>query len=187
MDLSGIIKAARETSPEVFLLELSETGVPDLHAVAALMRACTTAAVVVLTSNENPSFVRSLLALGVRAYVLRSANNSELYDAIRALHRGRRYLDHRLSDSIADLLLGTKTGRSRKPHVKRLSGREAQVLKGVAQGLTSKAIARKLGVSERTIQTYRERIYEKLELRTRADLVHYAIAHRMLNSSESGS
>jgi two-component system, NarL family, response regulator NreC len=187
VDLPDILKAARELSPEVFLVELTEAGLAGLHAIAALMRTAPTAAVAVLSSNENPSFVRSMLAMGIRAYVLRSANNSELYEAIRIVHRGRRYLDPRLSDSITDMLLGSKTAPIRKPQVKRLSSREAQVLRGVAQGFTTKTIAVKLGVSERTIQTYRERIYKKLELRTRADLVHYAIAHGMLNSLESAS
>ena len=185
VDLSDIAKAGLELSPDVFLVELTEAGLAGLQATAALMRAVATAAVVVLSSNENPSYVRSLLAIGIRAYVARSASNSELYEAIRVVHRGRRYLDPRLSDSITDMLLGRKTAAIRKPQVKRLSGREAQVLRGVAQGFTTKAIAVKLGVSEKTIQTYRERIYEKLELRTRADLVHYAIAHGMLNSTES--
>lgn len=187
VDLPKITEAAGELSPQVFLIELSEAIIPGLRSVTALLRAIPTAAVAVLSANENPSFVRSLLAIGVRAYVLRSASNSELYEAIRAAHRGRRYLDPRLSDSITDMLLGRKTARIKKPQVKRLSGREAQVLRGVAQGLTARAIAVKLGVSERTVQTYRERIYEKLELRTRADLIHYAIAHGMLNPLESAS
>jgi two-component system, NarL family, response regulator NreC len=187
VDLSDIVKATLELLPEVCLIELTEVGLPGLHAIAALMRAVATAGVVVLNSNENPSYVRSLLAMGVRAYVARSASNSELYEAIRIVHHGRRYLDPRLSDSITDMLLGSKTHAIGKPQVKRLSRREAQVLRGVAQGFTTKAIAVKLGVSARTIQTYRERIYEKLELRTRADLVHYAIAHGMLNSPESTS
>ena len=184
VDLSDIAKTVLELSPDIVLVELTEVGLSGLEAIAALMRAVATAAVAVLSSNENPSYVRSLLALGVRAYVARSARNSELYEAIRLVHRGRRYLDPRLSDSITDMLLGRKTAAIPKPQVKRLSGREAQVLRGVAQGLTTKAIAAKLGVGERTIQTYRERIYEKLELRTRADLVHYAIAHGMLDSPE---
>jgi DNA-binding NarL/FixJ family response regulator len=187
VDLSSIVKAALELSPDVFLIELTEAGLAGLRATAVLMRAITTAAVVILSSNENPSYVRSLLALGVRAYVARSASNSELYEAIRTVHRGRRYLDPRLSDSITDMLVGRKTAPIRKPQVKRLSGREAQVLRGVARGFTTKAIAAKLGVSEKTIQTYRERIYEKLELRTRADLVHYAIAHGMLDSTDGTS
>jgi two-component system, NarL family, response regulator NreC len=185
VDLSDIVKAGLKLSPDVFLVELTEAGLVGLQSTAALMRRITTAAVVVLSSNENPSYVRSLLAIGIRAYVARSANNSELYEAIRTVRRGRRYLDPRLSDSITDMLVGRKTAGIRKPQVKRLSGREAQVLQGVVRGFTTKAIAVKLGVGERTIQTYRERIYEKLELRTRADLVHYAIAHGMLDSTES--
>ncbi|PYU54705.1 MAG: hypothetical protein DMG55_30530 [Acidobacteria bacterium] len=75
----------------------------------------------------------------------------------------------------------------RRPHAKRLSDRESQVLKEIARGFTMRLIAKNLGVSEKTVQTYRARIYEKLELRTRADLVHYAIAHGLLNSVESVS
>jgi two-component system response regulator NreC len=187
VDLSHLVKAAREYSPEVFLVELTEAGLVGLRRVATLMRAAPAAAVLILSSNENPSYIRAMLATGVKAYVLRSARNSELYEAIRAAQRGRRYLDPRLSDSIAEMLLGTNDTAIRKPRTKRLSGREAQVLRKVAQGFTTKTIAETLGVSEKTIQTYRERIYDKLELRTRADLVHYAIAHRMLNSFESSS
>jgi len=187
VDLSHIVRVGLELSPDVYLLELTEVGLAGLRATSALMRAVATAAVTVLSSNENPSYVRSLLAMGVKAYVARSASNSELYEAIRTVRRGRRYLDPRLSDSITDMLLGRGNAAIRKPQVKRLSGREVQVLRGVAQGFTTKAIAVKLGVSDRTVQTYRERIYEKLELRTRADLVHYAIAHGMLNSQGSTS
>jgi len=187
VDLAHLVKTAREQSPGVFLVELTEAGLGGLRAVAILMRAVPAAAIVILSSNENPSYVRSMLATGVKGYVLRSASNSELYEAIRTAHRGRRYLDPRLSDSIADMLLGTNGRAIRKPPAKRLSGREAEVLREIAQGLTTKTIAEKLGVSEKTIQTYRERIYDKLELRTRADLVHYAIAHGMLNSFEISS
>jgi len=187
VDLSHLVKAAGERSPEVFLVELTQAGLVGLRRVATLMRVAPSAAVVILSSNENPSYIRSMLATGVKSYVLRSARNSELYEAIRAAHRGRRYLDPRLSDSIAEMLLGTNDTAIRKPRTKRLSGREAQVLREIAQGFTAKTIAEKLGVSEKTIQTYRERIYDKLELRTRADLVHYAIAHGMLNSFESSS
>lgn len=185
VNLSDIVKAALDLSPDVLLIELTESELAGLRATAVLMRAIPLAAIVALSSNENPSYVRSLLAVGIRSYVTRSASNSELYEAIRTVHRGRRYLDPRLSDSITDALLGRKSAAIRKSQVAPLSGREAQVLRGVARGFTMKAIAVKLGVSERTIQTYRERIYEKLELRSRADLVHYAIAHGMLNPLET--
>ena len=184
VDLSHLVRTPVQLSPDVFLVELTEAGLRGLRLAANLMRAAPEAAAVILTSNENPSYVKSILATGVRGYVLRSARNDELYEAIRIAYRGRRYIDPRLSDSIADLLLGTPVAM-RKPHVKRLSGRESQVLREIAIGFTTKAIASKLGVSVKTIQTYRARIYEKLGLHTRVDLVHYAVAQGMLDLVEN--
>jgi len=184
MDMSHLLKSPEQLSPDVFLVELTEAGLRGLRLAANLMRAAPEAAVVILTSNENPSYVKSILATGVKGYVLRSARNDELYEAIRIVYRGRRYIDPRLSDSIVDMLLGT-SGAMRRPDVKRLSGRESQVLREIAIGFTTKAIASKFGVSVKTIQTYRARIYEKLRLHTRADLVHYAIAQGMLDSVEN--
>jgi two-component system response regulator NreC len=185
MDLSHLVKTPEQLSPDVFLIELTETGLRGLRLAASLMRAAPQAAVVILTSNENPSYVKSILATGVRGYVLRSARNDELYEAIRIVYRGRRYIDPRLSDSITEMLLGRAGAMMHKPKVTRLSSRESQVLREIAIGFTSKSIAKRLGVSAKTIQTYRARIYDKLELRTRADLVHYAIAHGILDSFES--
>lgn len=185
LDLAHLVKNPLQLSPDVFLVEITESGLRGLRVVAGLMRAAPEAAVVILTSNENPSYVRSILATGAKGYVLRSASNSELYESIRIVHRGRRYIDPHLSDSIADLLLGKAGAMMRKPRVKRLSSRESQVLREIARGFTTKAIAEKLGVSEKTIQTYRARIYEKLGFHTRADLVHYAIAHGILDLVET--
>jgi two-component system, NarL family, response regulator NreC len=183
VDLSHLVRTPVQLSPDVFLVELTEAGLGGLRLAASLMRAAPKAAIVILTSNENPSYVKSILATGVKGYVLRSARNDELYEAIRIVYHGRRYIDPRLSDSIADLLLGSQAVR--RLDVKRLSGRESQVLREVAIGSTAKAIASKFGVSVKTIQTYRARIYEKLGLHTRSDLVHYAIAQGMLDLIEN--
>ena len=185
VNLSQLVRTPVHLAPDVILVELTEAGLRGLRVAASLMRAAPQAAVVILTSNENPSYVKSLLATGVRGYVLRSATNDELYEAIRTVSRGRRYIDPRLSDSITEMLLGRAGAMMHKPKVTRLSSRESQVLREIAIGFTSKSIAKRLGVSAKTIQTYRARIYDKLELRTRADLVHYAIAHGILDSVES--
>lgn len=184
VDLLHLMKTPVPLSPDVFLVELTGAGLRGLRLAATLMRATPEAAVAILTSNENPSYVRSIFATGVMGYVLRSARNDELYEAIRIVHRGKRYVDPRLCDSITDLMLGG-VGTIRRPHMKGLSGREAQVLRETAIGFTTKAIAEKFAVSVKTIQTYRARIYEKLGFHTRADLVHYAIAHGMLDLVES--
>ena len=96
---------------------------------------------------------------------------------------GQTYIDPRLSDSIADLLLGT-SGAMCRPDVKRLSGRESQVLREIAIGFTTKAIASKFGVSQNDTDLSCKNL-RKIGLHSRADLVHYAIAQGMLGLVEN--
>jgi len=186
-DPSELLEAAKRLPRGVFVIELGDPEPDGLRTVAALRHAAPAGSVVILSSIQNPSYIRTLLAAGVKAFLLRSANNSELYDAIRAAYRHKRYLDPRLSDSIAELVLGRNNVGSDKVKPKPLSGREAEVLRLIARGFTTGVIASRLKVSARTVQTYRERIYEKLEFRTRADLVHYALIHGILVAFESVS
>jgi DNA-binding NarL/FixJ family response regulator len=180
--LSNFIKP-RDRRCEVFVIELDSGGPVGLERLGALMRVIHPATVAVLSSSRDASFVRSLFEVGIEAYVLKSSSISELFEAIRLAHRGRRYLDPRLGDSIPNPL-----ARHRKPNGRvhaSLSGRESEVVREVARGLTSKAIARKLGVSQKTVQTYRARIYEKLSLHTRTEVVQYAIGQGMLQWEET--
>ena len=171
-----LVEAVPDLSPDVVLLEVSRPA-SGLPAVARLRKKLPQARILVLSTNVNAAFVRAMLASGAVAYVLKDALESELYQALRLAADGHRYLDPRLSDSLSDLLLGTSGEGIGRPHTKRLSRREAEVLRAIVQGFTGREIANQYGLSEKTVQTYRARIYEKLELRSRADLVHYALAH----------
>ena len=184
---SRLAEAAVKLVPGVILVALTGSGAEGLRTVASVMQAAPAAAVVILSSNQNLGYIRTMLATGIKAYLLRSASNSELYDAIRAAHRRKRYLDPRLGASRADLMSGRNTIAWGQVQLKSLSTRESEVLRYVARGFTTRAIASRLSVSERTVQTYRERIYEKLQLRVRADLVNYAIAHGMLDSVQTAA
>ena len=175
-DTESMIEAFRELVPNVVLLEVSRPP-SALAALARLREAIPNAQVVVLSTNENASFVRSTLASGALGHVLKDAFESDLFQALKLAARGRRYLDPRLSDSVSDLLLVTAGAGIGPPRTQRLSRRETQVLRAIAQGFTGREIGKQFGLSEKTVQTYRARIYEKLELRSRADLVHYAVAH----------
>jgi DNA-binding NarL/FixJ family response regulator len=184
VDLSNFI-IAPDRQYDVFVIELTSAGPVGLERLGALIGVTHPATVVVLSSSRDVSLVRSLFGMGIEAYVLKSSSISELFEAIRGVHRGRRYVDPRLGDSMPNLL-----ARHRKPNGKRhasLSGRESEVVREVARGLTSKATARKLGVSQKTVQTYRARIYEKLSLHTRTEVVQYAIGHGMLQWEETAS
>jgi len=101
----------------------------------------------------------------------------DLGNAIRAVSRGRRHIDRTLGDELFGLL-----ARQADPSTKLLSQREQQVLRMLAYGHTLVEIARRFGISRKSIETYRARIREKLGLRTRAEIVRYALETGILNA-----
>jgi DNA-binding NarL/FixJ family response regulator len=182
-DNPGQVKEVGQRSPaDVVVFEITIPGPHGLRMAAKLLEEMPDRRLVVISSNENITYVRSMLTAGVLGYVLRKASDTELFLAIRNAHQGRRFIDPRLSDSLADVLLGkSNSGHGNEG---RLSTRELQVLRSIARGFTSQEVAKQLQLSAKTVETYRARIYDKLGLKTRADLVHYAIAVGLLEMEE---
>lgn len=184
-ELQGaLLEQVRQLGPDVVLLDLAIPRPNSLPALSRLLKD-KPAKVVVISANENVAYVRSLLAAGVLGYVLRDASEQELFSAIRSASQGRYFIDPQLSDGLADVLM---QGRKHSPaHATgSLSKRERQVLIAIARGFTSQEIAHQLQLSPKTVETYRARIYEKLGLKTRAELVGYAMATGLMTGSEVG-
>jgi DNA-binding NarL/FixJ family response regulator len=122
--------------------------------------------------HDVPVYLRSALAAGASGYVVKSAADSELLSAIRGVYRGRTVLDPELAASALQNTLGRRpAGGPAGP----LSPREREVLDLIAQGYTNQQIADRFGLSVKTIETHRSRLVEKLGLRSRAELVRYAL------------
>ena len=173
----GLPATFQTLSPDVLLLEVATHSSSSLRAPVSVLTVVPNARILVLSTNDNITYVRAVFATGVLGYILKAAAQSELFQAVKQVSRGRRFLDPRLSNSVPDHLLGQITASTGQPSSKHLSRREIEVLRAIALGFTTKEISNELDLSEKTVQTYRERIYKKLALHTRADLVHYALAH----------
>jgi DNA-binding NarL/FixJ family response regulator len=128
--------------------------------------------VIVLSMHSNPEHVKRALQAGANGYVLKSSAGEDLLDAIQAVHAGRRYLTASLAEGLVDRML---TG-PRDP-LEQLSARERQVLKMLAEGLSVVDIATRLSLGRKTVETYRERLMEKLAVRDLPALVRFAIKH----------
>lgn len=175
------VQAARETRPDVALLDLTMPGVGGMKALQEMARNCRGTRVLVLTMHDDPAYLRSVLAAGASGYLLKRTADAELLVAIRAVHRGGTFVDPGLANVLVQDVLakrGTKA-RSMRP-VNILSDREQQVLKLVAQGYSSEQIAKRIFVGVKTVETYRARIADKLGLRTRSEVVRYAIRMGLL-------
>ncbi len=175
------VQAARETRPDVALLDLTMPGAGGMSALQEMARSCRKTRVLVLTMHDDPAYLRSVLAAGASGYLLKQTVDTELLAAIRAVHRGGTYVDPSLASVLVQDVLAKrgKKASSKRP-VNILSDREQQVLKLVAQGYSSQEIAQRIFVSVKTVETYRARIADKLDLRTRSALVRYAVRMGLL-------
>jgi two-component system, NarL family, response regulator NreC len=175
------VQEVRESRPDVTLLDLTMPRVGGMKALQEISRNCRETRVLVLTMHDDPAYLRSALAAGASGYLLKRAVDSELIAAIRAMHRGGVFVDSRLASILVQDVLakkGTKTGSTQPVNI--LSDRELQVLKLVARGYSSAQIAKQIAVGVKTVETYRSRLAEKLGLRTRSDVIRFAVQMGLL-------
>jgi two-component system response regulator NreC len=175
------VQEVRETKPDVTLLDLTMPRVGGMKALQEIARNCRGTRVLVLTMHDDPAYLRSALAAGASGYLLKRAVDAELLAAIRAVHRGGIFVDPRLASVLVQDVLakrGTKAGPKRPINI--LSDRELQVLRFVARGYTSAQIAEQIAVGVKTVETYRSRFAEKLGLRTRSDVIRFAMQMGLL-------
>jgi two-component system, NarL family, response regulator NreC len=186
------VQVALETRPDVALLDLTMPGVGGMKALREMVRDCREIRVLILTMHDDPAYLRAALAAGAAGYLLKRAVDAELLAAIRAVHRGGIFVDPRLANVLVQEALQKRSAEadSTRP-ANILSERELQVLKLVARGYTSAEIAKQIFLGVKTIETYRSRFAEKLGLRTRSDVVRFAVQMGLLTSetleSEPGS
>jgi DNA-binding NarL/FixJ family response regulator len=169
-DLASVVDRHQ---PDVLVLDLSMPG-SSVETIRALRERAPETEIVVLTMDEGPILVRQSLAAGALGYVLKELADGELPAAVRAAARGEQY--------ISPLVSGRMDALHRSLTEEKLTPREAEVLRLIALGHTSVEIARKLQLSRRTFETDRARIHNKLGLRTRADLVRYALGCGLLRT-----
>jgi DNA-binding NarL/FixJ family response regulator len=162
--------------PDVVLLDLSLPGMGGVEVAAALHRLVPQVRLVALSMHEEVAYVEAFLAAGGSGYVPKSALETQLVDALSAVMRSERYAPPALLE-----LLAANAERHLSTSDARLSARELEVVKGIAQGSTYREIAAALAISEKTVATYRERAAGKLGVTHRAALVRWALETNLLD------
>lgn len=172
-------RAACELGPDVVLMDVSMPDMNGAEATERLKRQCPQVKVLALTVFEDKSYMRQMLNAGASGYVLKRAVTDELVRAIRIVAAGGSYVDPTLTAGLVSSFFNQET-TERRPPSGELSERESQVLRLVAWGYSNKEIGWKLGVSVKSVDTYKLRLMEKLNLRSRTDIVRYALRQGML-------
>jgi DNA-binding NarL/FixJ family response regulator len=165
------LRLARESAPDVVLMDLSMPELNGADATRAVLERDPRCRVIVLSMYAEREYVRRALKAGASGYVVKRSAAKEVVDAIRAVYAGQRYL----SPKVADVVIDDYTAEDKQDPLARLSAREREVLQLLAEGRTGAEIAARLALSQKTVETYRARLVEKLGIRDVAGLVKFAI------------
>ena|SRR5438128_868712 len=171
------VRKAAVMKPDVVLLDLTMPRTDGAKTIAELAGRRGGPRVLVLTMHDDPAYLDMAMSAGAAGFVVKRAADSELLSAIRAVSSGRQFVDATMGGRLVPLRFrkrgAGRQGRQRSESV--LSRREGEVLGLLGEGHTNRAVAGRLGLSVKTVETYRARLCEKLGLHGRADLVRYAL------------
>jgi DNA-binding NarL/FixJ family response regulator len=168
------LRLANELAPDIVVLDIS---LPDLNGVKVaetLRTDCPACKILALTVHEDRGYLRQLLEVGIRGYLLKRSATAELGRAITAIAAGGVYLDPAIAGMAVGLTAPLVSERAASSV--ELSQREIEVLKLASSGHSNKSAAALLGIGVKSAETYKARAMEKLGLRSRVELVRFAIA-----------
>ncbi len=175
------VSLTEETRPDVVVMDLAMPEMTGLEATRRITAQFPNTKVLALTMHAEEQYLLELLQAGGSGYVLKRSADTELMEAIRSVSRGEAFL----YPGAVKMLL-SEYSREGAGAVRRarhdLSEREEEVLKLTAEGFSNHEIAEQLAISPKTVDTYRQRIMEKLDLHHRAELVHYALDRGLLRA-----
>lgn len=173
------VDLSKRLRPDVVLLDFRMPGMGGLEVARRLRTQAPRAKVVILTVHGEQEYVRQMIDAGAKGYILKDSSRQDILRAIHAVHAGGTYL----SPAVVRSLAGAPMDGAERPRLaqhSKLSPRETEVLALVADGHSNKEIARSLGISVRTSESHRQRIMDKLGIRTTAGLTKYAIAQGLV-------
>jgi DNA-binding NarL/FixJ family response regulator len=180
------LRKAKELSPDLVLMDIDMPQMSGLTATDLLRKENPKVKVLILSMHSHSEYVMRILQSGARGYVLKDAATDELLKAIEVVHSGQTFF----STDIARMALNQFVrGNSEGPQASQISNREREVLIAIAEGLSNKEIACRLGVGVRTVETHRERIMRKLNIHSIAGLTRFAIQKGLIaipRESETG-
>lgn len=166
----------RETNPDIILLDISMPGKSGLDVLKEVKQILPDVKVLIMSMLPEDQFAKRTLKAGASGYITKDSLPDEILTAIRRVASGRKYVSEFLAEKLAnDLYDHTE----KQPH-EILSDREFQILKMIASGKSQSDISDELAISVSTVNTYRSRILEKLNFKSNADIIRYAIQNNLM-------
>jgi len=170
-----VLDRASELQPDVILMDITMPGLGGLEATRIVKNALPNVKVLILTIYESEECLYHALNIGADGYLTKAAHESEVVLAVRALARGKCYIDPALASLLVNAFVAAGPQRSEPDRYNMLTEREREMLPLIASGSTNKEIAKTLLLSEHTVHNHRAHLMEKLGLHDRMQLLMYAM------------
>ncbi|MEL0634744.1 UvrY/SirA/GacA family response regulator transcription factor [Pseudoalteromonas carrageenovora] len=177
-DGEAAVQFCRQHSPNIVLMDMNMPGMGGLEATKKICRYCPDVKIIVLTVNCEDPFPSKVMQIGAHGFLTKGAGSDEMVRAIRSVHAGQRYIAPEIAQQIA---LAQVTGRTDENPFQSLSERELQIMLMITKGEKAQDIAERLNLSSKTVNSYRYRMFEKLNVGGDVELTHLAIRHKMID------
>lgn len=164
-----LIEEISEIKPDIAILDININPFSGIEATKMIRRLAPSTKIIGVSMHNQPSFAKKMMRNGAMGYVTKSSNKNEMYDAIRAVMRGEKFICAEIQRNITNQVLMDDDENK----LSRLTEREIEIIKLIKNGSTNKEIAEKLFLSPRTVETHRARILKKLDLKNSLSLVKY--------------
>lgn len=173
------LRMVRELEPDVVILDVNMPGRTGLEVASELRGEANPARVLILSMHDDPEYVLQAVRSGADGYVLKDAAPAELREAVQAVHEGREYFTARVTQQLSVGLRQEIEEEQLRARLESLTNRETEVLLHVAEGMTNREIGERLEISPRTVETHRERLMDKLRIRTVAGLTRFVVENEL--------
>lgn len=169
------VRLAESHRPDVVLMDIAMPKLNGIEATKQIKSLCPSTAVLVLTAYDDDQYVFALLEAGAAGYLLKNVRGRDLIEAVRAVHAGESVLHPTIARMVVNCFASSSTQRDQETALDQLTGRELEVLKLAAKGMSNRDIARHLYLSTRTVQAHLSAIFSKMQVGSRTEAVVQAL------------
>ena len=164
------IEIARDKRPAIVLLDINMTPLNGFDVLKMIRKLSPGSKVIAVSMHSQPAYAKKMLRLGAKGYVTKNSPRQEMLDAIMEVHKGSIYICQEVKNILSEQMLGEEDTAA---GLNQLSEREIEVINQIRDGLSSKEIADRLGISIKTVEVHRHNILKKLKVKNTASLINY--------------
>jgi DNA-binding NarL/FixJ family response regulator len=179
---AAAIKKAQEFAPDIVVMDISMPELNGLKATKKLKQVCPAVKVLTLTRHTDDAYLQQLIQAGANGYVLKQSAPTELIRAIRAVGEGNSYLDPALTNKVMGGY-AIRSAARRGERKSEITDRELEILRLISWGYSNKEIAARMDISVKTVEAHKANAMKKMDLRSRIDIVRYAILQGWLQDN----